>query len=90
MRKLKGYIPVEGEVPTILPPDWRKIDGIWFKETDVWVPGVNDLASKMKFVPSNMRIEYCSNCGARKDLHKGPNLWCPAKDEKQLPGIKHD
>jgi hypothetical protein len=34
--------------------------------------------------------QRCHNCAMTKDRHKGPNLMCPAKDEKPLPGMKYD
>lgn len=69
------------------------IEGNLFKLAEVWIPGVNeavtDLHRSTHFRPMASG-QRCGNCAATKDRHKGPNLICPAKDEKTLPGIKYD
>lgn len=92
MKKTLGYIPIEkGDDPT--KETVVTIEGQTFKLAEVWIPGVNeamtDLHRTTHFRPMASG-QRCGNCAATKDRHKGPQLQCPAKDEKTLPGIKYD
>lgn len=93
MKKVKGYIPAEPSQDFIKHPDHVKIGDKWYVEAEVWIPGVNDemtdlhRSTHFRAMASGQR---CANCSMTKDRHKGPNLMCPAKDEKQMPGRKYD
>lgn len=53
--------------------------------------GSISLAEKMRYKPLQPGVNgRCANCGMYRHTHKGPNMTCPAKDEKQLPGMKYD
>lgn len=99
MRKLTGYIPIEGEITqqSLAEDKAVKIAGVWHKPAEVWVAGVTigtDLWNKTHFMPKPGEEKHsgnqCANCGRYRSGHKGPDGECMAKGEKQLPGRKWD
>lgn len=98
MKKTLAWVPAVDAPPSKGTPVIKEIDGNAFVLAEVWVQGTgiggSDLAKRLTYTPikigSCRTIDRCMNCGRPSNEHKGTNAMCPAKDEKQLPGMKHD